>query len=127
MAAIKHIEFWVSDLEKSLAFYRGLFNLIGWEQVDANGFKLDGAKIYFKEVPDIRMQTSLGPRHICFGVGKRRIVDNVGDYLRVCNARIIRGPVEITDNKYSSEYYTVDFNDPDGYILEVAYSPHSGT
>jgi len=26
---------------------------------------------------------------------------------------------------YSSGYYTVDFHDPDGFILEVAHSPNS--
>jgi hypothetical protein len=27
-------------------------------------------------------------------------------------------------DSYSRDYYTVDFRDPDGYVLEVAHTPH---
>jgi hypothetical protein len=30
--------------------------------------------------------------------------------------------VEMPD--YSEGYYTVDFRDPDGYVIEVAHTPH---
>jgi len=124
MAAIKHIEFWVLDIEKSMNFYGRLFKIIGWEPVGENGFKAGDTKIYFKESKDGAMQRSLGPRHICFQADSRAIVDEVGRCLGAENSRVIRGPVEIEGEKYSEGYYTVDFYDPDGYILEVAHSPN---
>ena len=45
---IKHIEIAVSDLQKSLDFYRPLFEMIGWEEVDKNGFVSGNLKIYLK-------------------------------------------------------------------------------
>lgn len=125
MTAIKHIEFWVSDFEKAMRFYSGLFKVIRWKQVSENGFKSGDTKIYFKEDNNEVIQRSLGPRHICFQAESRTMVDEVGKYLKVQNARMIRGPLEIEGEKYSRGYYTVDFYDPDGYILEVAHSPAS--
>ena len=125
MTAIKHIEFLVSNLEKAMYFYTGLFGIVGWKQVSENGFKINDTKIYFKENTELSMQKSLGPRHICFQASDRAMVDRVGTYLVESKARIIRGPQEISGEKYSKGYYTVDFYDPDGYILEVAHSPAS--
>jgi catechol 2,3-dioxygenase-like lactoylglutathione lyase family enzyme len=125
MTAIKHIEFLVSDFEKTMNFYAGLFDIIGWTQVSENGFKINEMKIYFKENKDLSMQKSLGPRHICFQASDRAMVDQVGTYLVEGKARMIRGPLEVSGEKYSKGYYTVDFYDPDGYILEVAHSPAS--
>ena len=115
--SIKHIEFWVSNLEKSLAFYKKLFAILEWTQVDKNGFKSDGTKIYFIEQPVTAIKT-VGPRHICFRATSREIVNQVGQLLQESELPIIRGPLEYT---YESRHaYTVDFKDPDGYILEVA-------
>lgn len=125
MTAIKHIEFLVSDFEKAMRFYTGLFEIIECEQVSENGFMAGSTKVYFKENRDLLMQNSLGPRHICFQADDRAMVDRVGAYLKENNVKIIRGPLEVEGEKYSKGYYTVDFYDPDGYILEVAYSPAS--
>ena len=35
---IKHIEITVSDLQRSLNFYDSLFEIIGWQKVDKNGY-----------------------------------------------------------------------------------------
>jgi len=37
-AIIKHIEFWVSDLRRSMKFYKGIFEIIGWECIEKNAF-----------------------------------------------------------------------------------------
>lgn len=125
MVAIKHIEFWVSDFEKAMRFYSGLFEMIGWKRVSENGFKASDTKIYFKENKNVVMHQSLGPRHICFQAESRTVVDEVGKYLKAENTRVIQGPREVEGEKYSKGYYAVDFYDPDGYILEVAHSPMS--
>lgn len=123
MTAIKHIEFLVSDFEKAIGFYAGLFDVLGWIKVSENGFKIGDTKIYFKENKELSMQKSLGPRHICFQADNRVVVDEVGAYLKKYGAKMIRGPLEAEGEKYSKGYYTVDFYDPDGYMLEVAHSP----
>lgn len=116
-AKIKHIEFWVSNLEKSLKFYKGLFAILGWELVEEKGFTNGETKIYFNEQP-VSFNKNIGPRHICFLAESREMVDEVGNFLKANNSFIIRGPL---DSNYKDRgSYTVDFKDPDGYILEVA-------
>ncbi len=117
MSKIKHIEFWVKDLEKSVGFYRNMFEIIRWEQVDENRFSDGETKIYFRE-QKITAQPTTGPRHICFLAESESIVEKVDEFLRKEGAVIIRGPIELEHKGRKS--YTVDFKDPDGYILEVA-------
>ncbi len=117
MPGIKHIEFWVSDLNKSLSFYVKLFNLIGWEQYESNGFRSGMTKIYFLE-KNVGFSENIGPRHICFEADSKEVVDKVGSLLNLENLQIIRGPIHYEYN--GSIGYTVDFKDPDGYVLEVA-------
>ncbi len=121
MSGIKHIEFWVSDLNKSLLFYKGLFDLIGWEQYDPNGFRCNMTKIYFVE-KDVSFNTNIGPRHICFEADSLEIVEKVAEFLKSQNLPVIRGPIEYTYKDNIA--YTVDFKDSDGYIIEVATRSH---
>jgi len=67
------------------------------------------------------MQNSLGPRHICFQAVEKEVVDRVYLYLQTKKVRIIRKPVLVPE--YSAGYYTIDFYDPNGYVLGVAYTP----
>ncbi len=121
MGGIKHIEFWVLDLERSVSFYKKLFSLIGWEQYDRNGFQCGTTKIYFLE-KKVSFTENIGPRHICFEADSKDAVDKIFDFLKEIKANIIRGPLEYT---YKEEVaYTVDFRDPDGYIIEVATRSH---
>lgn len=117
---IKHIEIAVSDLQKSLDFYKPLFEMIDWKEVDKNGFTSGNIKIYLKEW-DYPVGNSLGVRHICFWAENRTMVDTVGEYVKNAGVKIIRGPLVVSE--YSLDYYTVDFYDPDGFMLEVAHTP----
>ncbi|WP_108670318.1 VOC family protein [Peribacillus acanthi] len=118
---INHIEFWVSNKERSLPFYEGLFEVIGWKKLNEWAFSTGSMEIYFKVVAQVKLDT-IGPRHICFQAENRNVVDTVFEYLKRHDTKIIRGPIE--RNEYSTGYYTVDFYDPDGYVLEVAYTPN---
>lgn len=116
-ATIKHIEFWVSDLKRSMRFYTGVLSIIGWNTIEKNAFSNGQSKIYFIE-QDVKSQKTIGPRHICFFASSRKAVDNVGQFLTKNSYSIIRGPLESHYMNRSS--YTVDFRDPDGYVIEVA-------
>ncbi|MBM3256706.1 MAG: hypothetical protein FJY98_00015 [Candidatus Liptonbacteria bacterium] len=118
---IKHIEIAVSDLQKSLDFYDKLFEIIGWEKVAKNGFVVGSTKVYLKKW-DFQRGNTLGARHICFWADDRAMVDKVGEYVKNVGVKMIRGPLVVTE--YSPEYYTVDFYDLDGYMLEVAHTPN---
>ncbi len=119
---IKHIEFWVSDLKRSGLFYSEFFNILGWKKVGDVSFKLGSTKIYFKQSYKVRADT-LGVRHICFWAKSRMVVDKVAEFVKVQGVKKIRGPIEMRGKEYSPGYYTVDFCDPDGCIVEVAYTP----
>ncbi|EMK2596741.1 hypothetical protein V8U20_003746 [Bacillus cereus] len=99
-AGIHHIEFWVANLEESISFYNKLFSIIGWRKLNEVAYSTGESEIYFKEV-----------------------VDEVADFLSSTKVKVIRGPIEM--NHYSEGYYTIDFYDPDGFIVEVAYTPNA--
>lgn len=117
---IKHIEIAVSDLQKSLSFYNELFEIIGWHKVEKNGFVCGNIKVYLKQWDFPRGHT-LGARHICFWAEDQKMVDEVGKYVKSTGIKMIRGPLIVAE--YAPDYYTVDFYDPDGYMLEVAHTP----
>lgn len=114
---IKHIEFWVSNLECSIKFYEKILGLIGWEKIEFNTFSNGETKIYFVE-QNVKSEKTAGPRHICFLAVSQEVVDEVAKLLLEIQADIIRGPLESQYKDRSS--YTVDFRDPDGYVIEVA-------
>jgi catechol 2,3-dioxygenase-like lactoylglutathione lyase family enzyme len=118
---INHLEIWVSNEARSVAFYKEIFSRIGWKQISPRAFATTSCEIYFYEKPDLLRHDSLGIRHLCLHATSARQVEEVAAWLREQAAEIIRGPVE---RDYSEGYYTVDFRDPDGFILEVAYTPN---
>ncbi|RNL90129.1 hypothetical protein ED312_06850 [Sinomicrobium pectinilyticum] len=117
---INHIEFWVSDIPKSVKFYSSFLPLIGWEQISNVSFSDGNIVIYFIEMKGINKTKSLGVRHLCFQATEKEQVNKVYEALETIKATIIRGPLFM---HYSAAYYTVDFYDPDGQVLEVAHTP----
>ena len=118
---IKHIEIAVSDLQKSLDFYDKLFEIIGWQKVDKNGYKSGNMKVYLKKW-DFPKGSALGVRHICFWADSQDMVNRAGEYVKNTGVKMIRGPLLVPE--YSPDYYTVDFYDLDGLMLEVAHTPN---
>jgi len=116
-ATIKHIEFWVHDVKHSMRFYKGIFDILGWNHIEKNAFSNGQTKIYFVE-QSVRLQKTIGPRHICFLANSRKVVNEVARFLINNKRSIIRGPLESHYKNRSS--YTIDFRDPDGYIIEIA-------
>lgn len=50
---INHIEFWVSDLNKSMEFYQNFLPLIGWNQISPASFSTGSMVIYFLEMKGV--------------------------------------------------------------------------
>jgi len=119
---INHIEFWVSDIPQSMTFYNSFLTLVGWKRSSDRSFTDGSMVIYFMEMKDVEKTRSLGIRHICFQAVEKKQVDEVHQALMKQEAKIIRGPVIMP---YSREYYTVDFYDPDGQVIEVAHTPYA--
>lgn len=119
---INHIEFWVSNLETSIKFYNSFLSLVGWKQISNVSFSNGSMVIYFQEMKEVQNTRSLGVRHLCFQAMEKEQVDLVFDALVTEQAKFIRSPLLMP---YSKDYYTVDFYDPDGQVIEVAYTPYA--
>ena len=119
---INHIEFWVSDIHKTMKFYNSFLSIIGWKQISEVSFSNGSMVIYFMEMKDVGKTRSLGVRHLCFQAIEKEQVEQVYNALVIEQAKIIRGPLFMP---YSKEYYTVDFYDPDGQVTEVAHTPYA--
>lgn len=119
---INHIEIWVSDLEKSGDFYAGLFNALGWKKIRDVGWSSGRTEIYLREETSTSRVLSLGVHHLCFQATEQKMVDDVCKWLIDRKEKVFSGPIAIEN--YSPGYYTCDFYDPDGMILEVAYTPN---
>ncbi|MCL5435839.1 MAG: topoisomerase IV [Patescibacteria group bacterium] len=103
-------------------FYDGLLSTVGWKKIESNALSNGETKIYFVE-QNVKLGRNIGPRHICFLADSRAAVDRAGNFLTKLDADIIRGPLE---SKYKDRTsYTVDFRDPDGYVIEVATASES--
>ena len=131
-----HIDLVVSDLERSLAFYEGLLEPLGWTRVrEIEGER--GERVVYRSVPNswtalgLREKRSdahgipfdryaVGLHHVCFDVASREVVDQRASWLRDTGAAIESGPHEYD---YTPGYYAVFFLDPDGIKLEVLHRP----
>lgn len=119
---IGHIEFWVRSLEESLPFYRDLFACLGWKQLRDVGFSSGTHEVFFSETPhEVKGGARYGPRHICFHTESREVVEQVEALLKRYELEMIRGPQEMSSTEGSS---TVDFRDPNGFVIEVAHAPN---
>jgi catechol 2,3-dioxygenase-like lactoylglutathione lyase family enzyme len=119
VSPIHHVELTVSSLTASGGFYGPLLRALGWKELRLGMYLKDGCEIYLKEARMDASGPSYGPRHVCLRAGSREEVDRVGALLRAGKAQVIRGPLAIPE--YGATYYTVDFRDPDGFVLEVAH------
>ena len=134
---ISHVDLVVSSIERSLAFYRGLLEPIGWSGLsEVRGEQ--GETIHYLSVAGpgvsalgLRQRRSdahevpydrygIGIHHLCFDVPSRAVVDERARWLGEQGARIESGPAEYD---YTPGYYAVFFYDPDGIKLELLHRP----
>jgi len=137
LSKISHVDLVVSSFARSLPFYRGLLEPIGWtglqeaegEQgeaihylsVEGPGLAALGLREKRSDAQDVPHDRYLvGMHHLCFDVPSRAVVDERAQWLRTQGARIESAPAEYG---YTPGYYAVFFYDPDGIKLELLHRP----
>lgn len=139
MGGIDHLDLVVTDLERSLDFYRGLLAPLGYSRLseivgergeralyvgreDGMGsVSLRERQSHAREVPYDRYD--LGIHHIAFSAPSREVVEDRAAWLRERGTGIESGPKEY---EYTPGYYAVFFYDPDGIKLEIVHRPGGG-
>ena len=129
---IDHVDLVVSDLERSLEFYRGLLRPLGYDRESPITGERGEPVVYLghRDGDAIGLRTAqsegpldryaLGVHHIALRARSRAVVDERAAWLRSAGATIESGPAEYD---YSPGYYAVFFYDPDGIKLEIVHQP----
>src|SRR5690349_22358116 len=135
MRPVDHLDLVVTDLERSLAFYNGLLEPLGFvrnsEIEGERGERViyiggsGGASVSLRQVQSDAHATpydryAVGIHHLCFGAPSREVVDERAQWLRDQGAEIESEPREYD---YTPGYYAVFFYDPDGIKLEIVHRP----
>jgi glyoxylase I family protein len=137
ISKFSHVDLVVSDIERSLSFYRGLLMPLGWSRLNEvrgergetiHYLSQEGAGVAalgLRQRPDDAPQHpydryALGVHHICFDAPSRQAVDERARWLTGKGAEIESGPEEYG---YTPGYYAVFFYDPDGIKLEILHRP----
>ena len=136
MEAIDHLDLVVSSLERSLAFYRGLLQPLGYvgtgeiegergERVVYLSRHGGGGSVSVRERQSEAHPTpydryGVGIHHIAFAASSRERVDERAEWLLSEGAEIESGPREYG---YTPGYYAVFVHDPDGLKLEIVHRP----
>lgn len=134
---LSHVDIVVSSLERSLPFYRGLLEPLGWrEPREVRGER--GEAIHYISAPGrgtgaigLRQAQSaagavpydryaVGMHHLCIDVPSRDVVDERARWLAEQGVHIESEPREYD---YTPGYYAVFFHDPDGIKLELLHRP----
>jgi catechol 2,3-dioxygenase-like lactoylglutathione lyase family enzyme len=134
---LSHVDLVVSSIERSLPFYRGLLEPLGWTRLrEIRGER--GETIWYLSVGGsgvaalgLREKQSdahegpydryaVGVHHVCFDAPSRAVVDERARWLIDQGAEIESAPREYD---YTPGYYAVFFYDPDGIKLELLHRP----
>jgi glyoxylase I family protein len=135
MRGVDHLDLVVSDLERSLAFYRGLLEPLGYgEQSEIVGEQ--GERVVYlhgRGVVAVSLRAArtaggndryrIGLHHLAFQAPSRDVVDERLRWARGQGVEIENDPKEYD---YESGYYAGFFRDPDGIKLEVVHVPAQG-
>lgn len=136
MPLVDHVDLVVSSIPRSLPFYRGLLEPLGWvgvvEQEGERGETIHylwgpdwGGSLGLREARSDAPRASvdryaLGLHHLAFEAPSRAAVDRAATWLHSHGAEIDGEPGE---RHYTPGYYAVFCLDPDGIKLEVVHRP----
>ena len=105
-----HVGLKVTDLERSVSFYRNILGLRGRASGQRVAYVPSGADLLVLH----RKGYGISDFHFGFRVDSPFKVDKWRAWLRSKNIRIYQ---DVTDEKYRS----IKIRDPDGYWIEIAY------
>jgi catechol 2,3-dioxygenase-like lactoylglutathione lyase family enzyme len=133
-SGVHHVDLVVSDIERSLAFYRSILGPLGWRGVSqAPGEQGEtihylygpGSSIGLRQAPappDAPIDRyRIGLHHLCLEAETREALDDTARRLRDLGATVTDGPREFPE--YRSGYHALFFLDPDGIKLELVWTP----
>ena len=129
---IAHIQLTVTDLDRSIPFYRTLLTSLGLTIVWDNERGIYGVGgrtgILITECAGEHRdqpfdQTRPGLHHFCLRARSREDVEAIHDVAVELGASIIHGPKE---DGFAPGYYSVLFEDPDGIRIEANHVPGAG-
>ncbi|MBA8889284.1 catechol 2,3-dioxygenase-like lactoylglutathione lyase family enzyme [Dokdonella fugitiva] len=128
---IHHLDLTVSDLERSLAFYDAMLDVLGyrrthdyagsvpvWVSVDAVAKTSIG--LHRASVDAAHDRRAPGLHHVAFQVASRDDVHAAHRRALSIGAIVLDEPAEYD---YAPGYYAVFFADPDGIKIEVVFEP----
>jgi catechol 2,3-dioxygenase-like lactoylglutathione lyase family enzyme len=121
-----HLKLSVSDIDKSRAFYSGLFKKLGFRprtnDADNRGWiTREGFGISIAEASSMKPKHVFGApgfHHLCLKARSTEGVDAIYELVKE-KTRVFDKPQKYPE--YSPKYYAVFFADPDGMKIEVAY------
>jgi len=134
---LSHVDLVVSSIDRSLPFYLGLLEPIGWsDHEQMTGER--GETIHYISMPGSgvaaiglrQAQSEGGPipydryavgiHHVCVDVPSRAIVDERAEWIAGSAGSVLSPPAE---HDYTPGYYATFFTDPDGIKLELLHRP----
>ncbi len=127
-----HIQLNVSDMTRSIPFYRRLLNSMSLQTImdsddylycvgGRTGVAISPVAPEFKETAF--EQQRVGLHHLCFRARSREDVDAIHEVAVEIGAKIVHSP---EDGGFAPGYYSVLFEDPDGIRIEANYVPGKG-
>lgn len=133
MGSIDHVDLVVSSLERSLPFYRGLLEPLGYTDVGdiegergervvylSRGATLGAVGLRERQAREGEAfdRYALGLHHLAIAAPDRQAVDRVAAWAENEGVEIESPPREYD---YTPGYYAVFLHDPDGLKLEVVH------
>ncbi len=129
---IAHIQLTVTDIERSIPFYRRLLTSMNMTLVSDTPTSLYGVGgrtgITISPADSAHRGESFDQRrpglhHFCFRMRSREDVDELHAIAQEIDAKIVHPPQQ---DGFAPGYYSVLFEDPDGIRIEANYVPGQG-
>jgi glyoxylase I family protein len=130
-----HVDLVVSDIERALRFYRGVFGPLGWHGVhEVPGERGEtihyvhgpGSTIGLRQAPDGAASLPVdryrvGMHHMCMEAPTEEGLHAAAERIVALGGTISEGPRHFPE--YREGYHAIYFFDPDGIKLELCWTP----
>ena len=132
---VHHVDLVVSDIDRSLRFYRGVLGPLGWHGLhEIPGEQRRDDQLHPRAGLDDRPAQApdgaetlpvdryrVGMHHLCLEAATRELLYESADRIVALGGTISEGPRHYPE--YREGYHAVFFFDPDGIKLELSWTP----